>query len=497
AIEPAGHHPAALLEALLEIAPHEPEPVTIDADLVLGIDRGHRILAILDGRGRRLDDHVAEAGGMGSADRGGVIDDQLDMQAMMLEQPYGRMAVFAMASELRRVLEMDGAIVLEAGRKGIPGPAIADHVMMARPIERKGPVEKIGHPGEDGSATGGVVLLARRQIAVAANGVGAVERVVETAPAGIGGIEGVAGIADRHHELRAADRGDLRIEPIRADGKRARLLDQIADAAQKALISGRVVGDRAVFAVPVVDLALQFVAARQQACIGGHMLPDQRREPVPEPISRYRKPGQRFLLDEIDEQRMHGEAGFRLVIGHCIYLPNRCAVWFRPSDQGFTTRPGWTSPLRQRHRPRPPRGRLPASGAGTIPREGFRPSPCAGAWWVSPAHRAPPGRRPGPGRSSRSFPRDPAPRHCRASPCGTRPAGRAAAPAIAAPCSPRRACAAWKSWCLRRYRWRCPCARPARAAAGGRTGPSPERDWRWGRTPPPHRYRRGPRLRGG
>jgi hypothetical protein len=43
---------AAFFESVSEIAFHQTQPVAIDHDLVLGIDRGNRVLAILN-RGQR------------------------------------------------------------------------------------------------------------------------------------------------------------------------------------------------------------------------------------------------------------------------------------------------------------------------------------------------------------------------------------------------------------------------------------------------------------
>jgi hypothetical protein len=56
------------------------------------------------------------------------------------------------------------------------------------------------HRIEAAAALGAVVLRDR---------VGAVEGVVEAAPAGVGGVQRIAGVVDRHHQLRAGDAGDL------------------------------------------------------------------------------------------------------------------------------------------------------------------------------------------------------------------------------------------------------------------------------------------------
>src|SRR3546814_13773746 len=55
-------------------------------DLVLGIDRGDRILKVADRRDRRFEDQVGDAGGVVLADRMAAIDHDLDVQAVALEQ---------------------------------------------------------------------------------------------------------------------------------------------------------------------------------------------------------------------------------------------------------------------------------------------------------------------------------------------------------------------------------------------------------------------------
>src|SRR3546814_17246904 len=67
-----------------------PEPIGIGRDLVLGIDRGDRILKVADRRDRRFEDQVGDAGGVVLADRIAAIDHDLDVQAVALEQQIDR-----------------------------------------------------------------------------------------------------------------------------------------------------------------------------------------------------------------------------------------------------------------------------------------------------------------------------------------------------------------------------------------------------------------------
>ena len=76
----------ALLEAFLQIAADHAEPVAIGGELVLGIDRRDRILAI-GNRGQCGFEHdVGDVGRVGAAHRMRGIEDHFDMQAVMAEE---------------------------------------------------------------------------------------------------------------------------------------------------------------------------------------------------------------------------------------------------------------------------------------------------------------------------------------------------------------------------------------------------------------------------
>ena len=66
--------------------------------------------------------------------------------------------------------------------------------------QRRDPVEEIASPGDDQAAARGIVSfdgrIGRRQR------IRAIERVIERAPARIGGIERITRIGDRHDQLR-------------------------------------------------------------------------------------------------------------------------------------------------------------------------------------------------------------------------------------------------------------------------------------------------------
>ena len=268
--EAARQRLAVFLKGLDQRAVAEPEPIAIGGDLVERIDRGDRILQIHDGGDRRFENDVGDAGGIVAADRMRAIDHDLDVQAVVHEKNGGRrVRAAAIAGKLLGVFQADGLAVSERDRERAVLDRVAARVGMRTGRERHGFVEKAPRPGDDQLAARRIVAF-RRRLGVARNGVGAIERVVERAPARIGGIERVARIAHRHDELRAGDGGDLVVDVGGVDFKVRDLRHQIADLGEERLLRARRrTGCPRRAAVPGVDLRLQFVAAASSARLRG------------------------------------------------------------------------------------------------------------------------------------------------------------------------------------------------------------------------------------
>src|SRR5690606_3572082 len=123
-----------------------------------------------------------------------------------------------------------------------------------------GLVEEGGGTGYDGGATGRMVTLARREVAGLVDDITAIERGIETAPARIGGIEGEAGIHDRHDELGAGHGGDFGIDIPGGDGEIGTRGDEIANFAQEGAIGIAIDLLAGIGLVPGIDAALEIVA---------------------------------------------------------------------------------------------------------------------------------------------------------------------------------------------------------------------------------------------
>ncbi len=148
-IELAGDGLAALFERVLERPGHEPEPVAIDPDLVLGIHRRDRILAVLDGRQRRLDDHVAEPRRMRGPDLARRIDHQHHMQPIVPQHDLAARFGAAIAHEGARIAQPrppGRQVDFEPPRRAVLDDVIAGHLGMAAAGERKTLVEELRCP---------------------------------------------------------------------------------------------------------------------------------------------------------------------------------------------------------------------------------------------------------------------------------------------------------------------------------------------------------------
>ena len=146
-----------------------------------------------------------------------------------------------------------------------------------------------------------LLVVARREVVVLRERVGAVEGVEERAPAGVGGVERVARHGGGHHQLRARHLGDLRVDAGHAE-VRDRVRHQVADLGEERGVGVRVAGP--VLAVPGVDLFLQLVPAGEQRG-------DPAREPVlevgerrPEPVGLDVEAGEQLVDDEGTQGRI-------------------------------------------------------------------------------------------------------------------------------------------------------------------------------------------------
>ncbi len=145
-------------------------------------------------------------------------------------------------------------------------------------------VEKIANPLDDTRATHFIIMLATLRTVALRDHIGAIKRVIETAPACICCIEGVASIGSWNYELRSGDSRDFQ-DIFGADGEIGGLREKIADRAEKSFVVLRIEEATCVRDMIGVDLRLKFTTKLQLRgnlrCEFGH----KRAKPGPETLA--------------------------------------------------------------------------------------------------------------------------------------------------------------------------------------------------------------------
>ena len=186
--------------------------------------------------------------------------------------------------------------------------------------QRNGTVEHAAGVGDHFLAALGVIGFAAGAAfagtTVFGDHIGAIQRVIQTAPACVGGVECVTGIEYRHHKLRTRLNSQLGIHILGGDAAGFGGRYQVADVLQKGLVS-RHVGDRSrMRGVPGVKLGLQALPLGQQCSVLRRQIRDDGVKARPEGAWLDAGSGEYFLLNKLVEggcniQTVDARAGFR------------------------------------------------------------------------------------------------------------------------------------------------------------------------------------------
>ena len=308
---------AGAFDACLQVSLHQSQPVAIHIQFLGGGDRGHRILQILDGGDRRLEHDVADAGRIVAPDDVLAIDAKLDVQAVVPQQNRGgRFRRALKPRELARVRERCAAPILEAHLEFPSRDRIANRLVMTRIEQRKMLVQKIPHEANHLRATQRIVSAAAHGAVRLRDHVGAVKSIVEAPPARIGGIQGIASVADRHHQLRAGNARDFRIDIGRRYRESLPFGHQIPDAGQERLVAHRVESRSGMFAMPSIDPRLQLIAPFHERCVARRQIAHQSGEPRPKIRCVDPRARDGFLSHEIVEAPVDLKAIYTDGVGH-------------------------------------------------------------------------------------------------------------------------------------------------------------------------------------
>ena len=231
------------------------------------------------------------------------------MQAVVLQQ-YRRWrgCVTLVAHELVGIFQASGGAVLQADAQLAAFDLVSRCVLVRASGQWHGLVEEVAGKFNDFGTAHGVVALAFFCAAFFADGVCAVQRVIQRAPAGVGSVQGVAGVQNGHDQLGASDLGQFGVHVFGGGLGVLGLLDQVADLLQKLLVT-RHIGDGAgVGLVPGVQLLLQAVTLGQQGGVLGGQVVDQGIKALPEGGGIDPGAGQHLFVDEVVQFGGHLQA---------------------------------------------------------------------------------------------------------------------------------------------------------------------------------------------
>ena len=232
---------------------------------------------------------VGRANGVAGVD----LDD--DVQAVVAQDNCVRGGcVAAVARALRRVAQ--------GGTQHATLDAIAGHVAVRAFGQWHDLIEKVAPPSHDARPACGVKSLACGQIA---QRIGAVQRVIKAAPAGVGRVQRVTRVHHRHDQLRPRDRGDLGVSIAGLDVEIVAFRFQIADFAQEIAVGRGVRCFAPVGNMPGIDLALQGVATCKTGAVFRAQLMYRVGKPLPEGGGLHAGARQRQVFDKPHHGRVY------------------------------------------------------------------------------------------------------------------------------------------------------------------------------------------------
>ena len=283
------HGSAALHEAGFQGAGHQAQPRAVSNDLVRTVDGRNRILEVDDRGDRRLDLDVCDSGVVTATHPAAGVHAEFHVQTVPGQQDRP----ITMAGELGRVHQIRSP-GRGPDRERPRGHRIVGHIGMAGVREWEQLIQQlIG--GRDHLGTASLVVPGN-ELVVLEQSVGAVQRVEEGPPAGVGRVQRIARHGGGDDQLWSRNGRDLSVDTCDLQAHRARVRHQIADVAQEAFVVGNL--GHAARSMPLVQSRLEGVAAIEQSLhwqLEGSL---QLGEPPPPHLRLEVEPRQQFLGDE-------------------------------------------------------------------------------------------------------------------------------------------------------------------------------------------------------
>ena len=220
----------------------------------------------------------------------------------MAQQDVGRISLVTGVTHVHLGLTQVNVLAVDLGGELAGLHGVLGHVHVGTGLQRHGAVEELAGPLDDLIAADLVVALTLFLAVFFRDGVGAVQGVVQAAPASVGCVDGEAGVEHRHHQLGACGFCDFGVDVGGRDLEVAGLLNEVADLLQECGVLVRILG-AGVIGVPLIHLLLQVFTLCQQLAVARSELLHDLAEAVPEllllPLFVPTNGGKQVLVDEI------------------------------------------------------------------------------------------------------------------------------------------------------------------------------------------------------
>ena len=280
----------ALVHCLAQVTAHEPKPIAIGHNLIRPIHCGHGIFAIHDGRDRAFQQDIIHTRAVATANSAIWINLNGNMQTVFLQYHLDQStAIVCVHPDIL-------GWIRKGGDKRVLHNLIACNICMRAAGQGRDLIQISFGPVNHTGAARCIIASAAGQVS---QSIRAIERIVKAAPTGIGRVQSIARIHDRHHKLRAGRCCNFWIYILSCHRKTYWLRHQIPNLFQKTLIGLSVMSLTAARDVPFVNFALNICALRQKIAIFWSQFMRQFRQAIPKLSGADRQPIQSVRLDEI------------------------------------------------------------------------------------------------------------------------------------------------------------------------------------------------------
>ena len=300
---------AVFLKSGLQHTFHDPVPVSVDPSFVPRIYGGYGIFKVLNGGNGSFQNNVFYTGRTGPSHRMEGIDLYFHVQAVVRQPDVGQLILgLDKTDELRRVGKGGNPALGQLHDKRLvslrSGQAIPDNLGILAFAQREITIEKGVASGDDGIPADRIVGIRDGPTGSFRYDVTAIEGVIQAAPAGVGGIEGVAGVVGRNNQLRTGHNGNFGIHILGFHGEILPFREEVSYGYEKIFIFLAGEGGMGVIPVPLVDQALQDISFFEEGGVDRGQVGHNSSQGPPKRFRINSGAGCNFVLDQFVKDRM-------------------------------------------------------------------------------------------------------------------------------------------------------------------------------------------------